>query len=163
MNLRCATIWLCGALVLGSSGAAGAADAVHGENSEFVGRGLAMAWAVLRTPLEERTEVVVRIARLSPEHAAVSIDGVDPFSGERRELLPRRVLPERFETRSLRATFAELTRREFHFYAAAEAAGRPHLTVYFLGVPDTAPEFLNEAALAAYLDQTVARLAAGRR
>jgi len=151
-------IWLL--LVLWT--AAAAAEELHGENSEFVGRGLAMAWAILKAPVEEESQVVVRIARPGAGPAAISVEGVDPFTGTRRELMPRTPLPERFEVRSVRGSFAELTRREFHFYAAGGAGG-PALTVYFMGVPDTAPEFLEEAALGRYLDQTLARLTGASR
>jgi hypothetical protein len=154
---------LLGALLLALWVMTAAAEELHGENSEFVGRGLSMAWAILKAPVEAESQVVVRIARPGPGPAAISVDGVDPFTGERRELLRRGPLPEQLEFRSPRGSFAELTRREFHFYAAAEAAGRPGLTIYFMGVPDTAPEFLEEAALGRYLDQTMARLAGSRR
>ena len=162
MSRRYAALVLCGGLLLVLCGAAAAAEAIHGENSEFVGHGVAMAWAILKAPVEDQSRVVVRLARLQPGHAALSIDGVDPFTGERRQLVPRTPLPERFETRSARGSFAELTRREFHFHAAADAADPPRLTIYFMGVPDTAPEFLEEQALSAYLDQTLARLAGSR-
>lgn len=163
MRGRVAAICLWGALLLQAGGPAGAAEQVHGESSEYAGRGVALAWAILKAPVEDQSQVVVRLARLDPALGGVSLEGVDPFSGERRELLPRTPLPERFETRSPRGGFAELTRREFHFYpAAAGPAGPPSLTIYFLGVPDTAPEFLAEAALTAYLDQTLARLIRGK-
>ena len=53
-----------------------------------------------------------------------------------------------------------LTRRG----ALGLAALRPALMVYYLGVPDTTPEFASEAGLRAYLDDAVAkaRPAAGR-
>jgi len=164
MSRRHLPAWLCGVLLLVLLGSVAAGEELHGANSEFVGRGVAMAWAILKAPVEDQSQVVVRIARLRADHAALSIDGVDPFTGERRELLARTMLPERFETRSARASFAELTRREFHFYTAGEAAtGRPSLTIYFLGIPDTAPEFLTEATLRAYLEQTVTKLVGGAR
>lgn len=42
---------------------------------------------------------------------------------------------------------------ELHFAAGADAlaAGRPAFTIYYLGVPDTTPEFLDRAAMEAYL------------
>lgn len=154
--------WLSGVLLGLLLWSAAAAEELHGANSEFVGRGVAIAWAILKAPVEDQSQVVVWIARIGSDYAALRIDGVDPFTGERREFLARTALPERFETRSARASFAELTRREFHFYAAgAGSAGGPSLTIYFLGIPDTSPEFLSEVALRAYLDETVMKLVKG--
>jgi hypothetical protein len=148
-----------GILVAAWAGALWAGEMVHGENSEFAGRGVAMVWAILKAPVEEESQVVVRLAPLDPAFQSLSVDGVDPFDQRRREMLSRTRLGETFETRIARGTFAEFTRREFHFYTAAdEQAGAPSLTVYFMGVPDTAPEFLAESALSTYLGDTLQKV-----
>jgi len=58
-----------------------------------------------------------------------------------------------------RAGFADFPRREIHLYASEAdwRARKPALTVYYLGVPDTTPEFTSEAALDAYLAGTQPR------
>jgi hypothetical protein len=155
---------LCGLFLLGLFGVAGAAEQVHGENSTFRGQGIIMAWAILKAADEDRSQVVVWL-EADPEYRFLRWDGVDPFTGVRRVITPGQPLRERLELRSLRSTFAELTRREFHFFRTAEElqGDRPALTVYFMGIPDTAPEFLAEAALQGYLDQRLAKLAGGAR
>jgi len=54
-----------------------------------------------------------------------------------------------------------LPRTEWRFYSAnataVKASDVPALLVYYQGVPDTTPEFKDEAALAASLDQRIAR------
>ena len=62
-----------------------------------------------------------------------------------------------------RAHFAEFPRTELRFYAAgaAPAPGPPRLVVFYLGVPDTTPEFANDASLDAYLADRIARLSTG--
>jgi hypothetical protein len=135
---------------------------VHGENSEFAGHGVAMAWAILKAPVEEQSQVVVRIVRLEPSYASLSIEGVDPFDQRRQEVLGRTTMGGVFETRVARGTFAEFTRREFHFYTAQDEQARvPSLTVYYMGVPDTAPEFLAESALSAYLTDALRKVQGG--
>lgn len=132
---------------------------VHGENSSFVGNGVAMVWGVLRGKGEEDTQVNLRIAPAGGVFAAVSLDGVDPFTQQRREVLARQTLGNGLDVRTPRATFADFPRREIHFYTASDqAARRPSLTVYFMGLPDTTPEFASEAALRRYLDETLAKL-----
>ena len=136
---------------------------IHGENSSFLGQGVAMVWGVLRGVREEDTQAVLRIVPAGGEYAAVSVEGVDPFSGTRQDLQPRRPLSPRMDVWSLRSTFADLPRREIHFYAMDDGqVGPPTLTVYFMGLPDTTPEFGSEAALLGYLDQTLEELLSGK-
>jgi hypothetical protein len=130
---------------------------IHGENSRFVGHGVAMVWGVLRGASDDDAQAILRIAPAGGAYAAVRIDGVDPFTQTRRVLLVPSALGASLEVRTARATFADLPRREIHFFAGTEAAG-PALTVYFMGLPDTTPEFTSEAALARYLDETLATL-----
>lgn len=154
----------CWLLLLGVAGLAGGAEQVHGENSSFRGHGVVMAWAILKAADEDRSEVVVRL-EADPTFRFLRWDGVDPFTGTRRVIAPGQPLRGRVELRSLRGGFAEFTRREFHFFPTAEElqGDRPALTIYFMGIPDTAPEFLAEAAVQSYLDQTLAKLAGGAR
>jgi len=136
---------------------------IHGENSSFLGDGVAMVWGILRGVREEETRVVLRIVPAGGEYAAVSVEGVDPFSGTRQDLQPRRSLSPRTDVWSLRSTFADLPRREIHFYAKDDGQARPPaLTVYFMGLPDTTPEFGSEAALFGYLDRTLEELRSGK-
>jgi hypothetical protein len=63
------------------------------------------------------------------------------------------------DVRTSRATFADFPRREIHFYAASDQhAQGPGLTVYFMGLPDTSPEFDSEAALTKYVEDTLVKL-----
>ena len=136
---------------------------VHGENSTFVGHGVAMVWGVVRGVSEESTQVILRIVPAGGDYVAVRSDGVDPFTQRRRELLGMQPLGNQMDVRTSRGTFADLPRREIHFFTASDQhAQRPSLTVYFLGLPDTTPEFVSEAALRKYLDDTLAKLLAGK-
>lgn len=140
-------------------GTSGQGRQVHGESSSFAGHGVAMVWGVLQGSSEEDTRVVLRIARAGGDYAAVRVDGVDPFSQRRQALLGLQPLGRWIDVRTPRGTFADLPRREIHLYTAADQlAQRPSLTVYFLGLPDTTPEFASEEALRTYLEETLARL-----
>jgi hypothetical protein len=149
--------------VLSVPPARGQGQQVHGENSSFVGSGVAMVWGVLRGSSEEDTQVILRIAPAGGEYAAVSLDGVDPFTQQRREILARRPLGSGLDVRTSRATFADFPRREIHLYAAnGQPTQPPSLTVYFMGLPDTSPEFSSDAALKQYLEETLAKLLAAK-
>lgn len=130
--------------------------AVHGADAVFRSPSVTIAWAVLRSQAEEQTQVVIRVTSAGGRYAYLRIEGVDPFAGARVTLYDRGALPSAGTVtfRSPRPSFAEYPRREIHFYEgeADWRSHRPSLTVYYLGVPDTTPEFSNEAALEAYLD-----------
>ena len=145
-------------LAWGARGAGGQPREVHGESSVFVGPDVTIVWGVLRGASEEATEVVVRIAVAAAAYAYVRVEGVDPFTGARRPVQAGPV-GDTLDVQSARATFADFPRREIRLYATAEAApaDRPALTVYYLGVPDTTPEFASEAALRAYLADAVTK------
>ncbi len=140
--------------------ATGESEELHGQDSAFAAPGVAIVWGVLRGATEVETQVVIRIARRGEGYGFLSMDQVDPFTRERRPVLEGLPLGGHVDVRSPRTTYADFPRREIHLYRTVEEwrAGRPALTVYYLGVPDTTPEFTTEAALAAYLASTLSRL-----
>jgi hypothetical protein len=132
---------------------------VHGENSSFAGHGVAMVWGVLRGTSEADAQVILRIALAGGAFAAVSLEGVDPFTQRRHEFAGIRTLGIGLDLRTARASFADFPRREIHFYTAEDQqANRPSLTVYFMGLPDTTPEFATEVAVGDYLIETMTKL-----
>jgi len=129
------------------------AETVHGGDSVFLSPGISIAWGVLRAPTEEETVVVTRISNPVARYAYLRVEGVNPFTGRRTAVIEGMPLGARADVKSPRAGFADFPRREIHLYAteAEWRARRPLLTVYYLGVPDTTPEFTSQAALDAYL------------
>lgn len=164
-------VLLAAQLTPGSPLPLGAGPEVHGERDAFSTNGVRLAWAVLRAPVEEETQVVIRLTLTSSAYYYVRMYGVDPFSGERRVMAPGGRVPEvpgvpglrshqTVDLRTPRHTFAGYPRREIRLYRSDEEwkADIPALTIFYLGVPDTAPEFVSEPALAAYLDVAVGRV-----
>jgi hypothetical protein len=132
---------------------------VHGEGQVFRAPGLVVAWGVVRAGIEADTDVVIRLAFADVRYAYVRVDAVDPFTGRRQPVEPGAQTRATVDIRSRRATFADFPRREIRLYLTADAwrADDPALTIYYLGVPDAAPEFTSAAALEAYLADAVAR------
>ena len=127
---------------------------VHGADGVFANAEAAIVWAVLKDPASDKATVWLRIVNRSGAFTHVGIDGVDPFS-QKRETVERGVaIKQEVRLSSDRATFSELPSREVHFYRneADWRAGKPALNVYYLGVPDTTPEFSARAAMDQYLD-----------
>lgn len=144
--------------------AAGQGREVHGADSVFADPGVAIAWGVLKGAVEEQTQVVIRIVPLGGTYQYARVEAVDPFTRERRPVLDGRPLADRVDVRSPRGTFADFPRREVHLYRTADdwRTRKPALTVYYLGVPDTTPEFTTEEALSAYLASALAKLQGAR-
>jgi hypothetical protein len=132
---------------------------LHGESAVFSESGVAIVWGVLRAPVEAETQVVTRIALGDATYAYVRVDAVDPFTRARRPVAPGGPMSGTIDVRSPRATFGDFPRREVRLYRTAGdwRADAPVLTIYYLGVPDTTPEFVSEAALLSYLATTVAK------
>ena len=131
---------------------------LHGANAVFSTAGITVVWGVLRAPVEEETQVVIRIALAGAAYAYVRVDAVDPFTRARRPGMPGTPVKGIVDVRDPRTTFGDFPRRELRFYRAPDdrRSDAPALTIYYLGVPDTTPEFTSESALLAYFAATVA-------
>jgi hypothetical protein len=130
-------------------------EVFHGADSLFVAPTVKIAWAVRRGATEEDTIVVLRIVNSAGSYRQVSIDGVDPFSKSRKVLAAAQPLTKSIELTLPRSGFAEYPSCEIHLYAKDIAAEKPSLTVYYLGVPDTTPEFRTAQDAGAYLTKAL--------
>jgi hypothetical protein len=145
---------LLGALALVAAAAlAQAPREVHGSGDAFSEPGVALAWGVLRGTSEATTTVVLRVAADPQAYAWLSVIGVDPFTKAEEPLQRAMPVAGPVDVRVPRARYAELPRTEIRLFgtAAAAQAGTPALVVFYLGVPDTTPEFADAATLDAYL------------
>jgi hypothetical protein len=124
-------------------------EVVHGADSLFVAPTVKIAWAIRKGATEEDTIVVLRIANNAGSYRQVSLDGVDPFSKSRKVLIAAQPLARSIDLTLPRSGFAEFPSCEIHLYGIA--AEKPSLTVYYLGVPDTTPEFRTAQDAATYL------------
>lgn len=141
------------ALAVCFGGPTQAQDVVHGANAVFAGPTLKVAWAIARGPSEEATTVLIRVANVAGRYQRLRLDGVDPFTQAHRVLVPAQALAATVDLAVSRALFADYPSAEIRLFAGdAEAqADQPALTVFYLGVPDTTPEFATRAQAEAYL------------
>jgi len=150
-------IVLTGAVGIERAVAADPANAVHGSADLYAAPGVTLAWGILRGATEGSTLVAVRIVVATDTFAAVSIVGIDPFTQREQVLLPPSSTGARIDARIPRAQFADLPRTEFRLFGSTPKAptDAPKLLVYYLGIPDTTPEFASEAALENYLTSRI--------
>jgi hypothetical protein len=140
-----------------------AATEIHGADSSFRAQGITILWAILKGASEETSHVYIRILHdqdAAPELTLFGVEAVDPFSKERGWIMKGEPLGAIQTLKIIRTEFREKTERWLHFYTDRESLekGRPALTIFYHGVPDTAPELLTEAELEAYLAQAPSRL-----
>ena len=141
-------------VTLGNTYAQVKAEALHGADGIFVVPDAAIVWAVLKQPSGDKADVWLRVVNSTRKFSHVAIDGVDPFSKKRERIEAGTRLEAEARIASDRETFADLPSREVHLYRSEAdwRANKPALTVYYLGVPDTTPEFATRAAMDEYFN-----------
>jgi hypothetical protein len=132
---------------------------VHGSADAFAAPGVALAWGVLRATAEADTRVVIRVTAERGAFAALTVVGIDPFTQKEGLLLPVTPLAGTLDVRVARTHFADFPRTELRLFATSNPTPNeaPKLVVFYLGVPDTAPEFASAAALETYLAARIVR------
>jgi len=138
-----------------------AATEIHGADSSFRAQGITILWAILKGPAEESSFVHIRILQADPgSFRFYGVEAVDPFSKERAWVMKGEPLGAIQTLKSVRTEFRDKTERWLHFYTDRESLekGQAALTIFYHGVPDTAPELLTEAELDAYLVQAPSRI-----
>jgi hypothetical protein len=140
-----------------------AATELHGADSSFRAQGITILWAILKSSSEENTSVHIRILHDTAASTTLTLFGVeavDPFSKEREWVVKGVSLRALQTLKIVRTDFRDKTERWLHFYTDQEALekSRPALTIFYHGVPDTAPELLSEVDLEAYLAQALLRI-----
>jgi hypothetical protein len=143
-----------GALLFAALHASGQTREQHGAGDSFAGDGVSIVWAVLRGINEDQTQVRLRVSADPSGYTDFAVFGMDPFSKKEALLAaPSPTAPPATISIS-RARFAQLPRIEVRFFSSERdvAAGKSALVIFYLGVPDTTPEFESEAKLTRYLE-----------
>lgn len=143
-------------LVLCSPAFADEPREVHGSGDAYAAPGVTLVWGILRGRDETSTQVVLRVVADPEVYASVAAAGKNPFSGQERVLQPSTPTKGGIDVRVPRAQYAEFPRTELRFYTRASPTA-PALVVYYLGVPDTTPEFADASKLDEYLADRIAR------
>lgn len=154
-RLLLATLCFCAAAAL-----AQAPREAHGSHDAYAEPGIALAWGVLRGADEATTAIVVRIVVDPSAFLWLTVVAIDPFS-KREQTVQRPVQAAGpFDLRIPRAQFADYPRTELRLFDSAvhAQANAPQLVIYYLGVPDTTPEFADAAKLDASLSERIARV-----
>src|SRR4051794_31342546 len=143
MMLRSRFIFAWIALASGLCNAAEAPREMHGMADVFTAPGIAIAWGIARGATDPSTIVHVRIAVDARQYPYGSASASDPFTNAELPLLAPTRVESAVNLRVPRSRYAEFPRTELRFFASEQAVqeNAPALIVFYLGVPDTTPEF----------------------
>jgi hypothetical protein len=133
----------------------------HGADSVFEKEGITILWAILKGPTEESSRVYIKILNSGKSPFQIfSLEAVDPFSKEKEWVVKGETLKKENLVKSVRTSFTEKTGRKVFFYKNAEDLSKENAAtiVYYLGVPDTTPEFLTEREMENYFEKALRRL-----
>jgi hypothetical protein len=135
----------------------------HGADSVFQAEGTAIFWAILKGSDDESSLVYIRIIVIDDDvdpFAKFSVLAVDPFSKDEQWVIEGKEFHKENVLTFNRASFRDMMERRFFFYTTDEnyQDTKPDMLVYYLSIPDTAPEFLEESEIEDYFKDAVTRL-----
>ncbi len=118
---------------------------VHGADSAFRTGPVAICWGMLRGAPGEDVQVIIRVRLLGEgdaPYSELSVDAVHPLTRAAETVVPRRPIERTTDIAAPRESFKNLTGRRIAFYD--RTSPEPKLVVFYMGVPDTAPELDRE-------------------
>jgi hypothetical protein len=135
----------------------------HGADSIFEKEGIIILWGIFKGSTEETSWVYIKIIHKEGDSGSFqifSVEAVDPFSNQKEWVVKGEAFKKENMVKSIRASFREKTARRVLFYEKAEdlLKENPAMIVYYLGVPDTSPEFMTEREIENYFEKAFSRL-----
>jgi hypothetical protein len=153
-----ALIWI----VCGNPAAYGQKE-YHGADSVFRAEGIGVIWAVLKGSDDASSQVYIKIIGSGDalnRFQTFSIMAIDPFSNTSEWVVNGEKLRRDNLITSSRAAFRDKPLRKILFFKNIDRRkkGKPDLVIYYMSIPDTAPEFLTEKQLEDYFSKAADRL-----
>jgi len=137
----------------------------HGADSIFKANGISIFWAILKGPEESSSWVHIKIINQEDNLKKFHTFGLiasHPFSDSEEWIIKGEKLKKENIIKLNRESFKEMMERTFFFYQSEKIEDyqneMPDMIVYYLSVPDTAPEFLTLEKLEAYFKEAEKRL-----
>lgn len=137
----------------------------HGSDSFFKANGISIFWAILKGSEESNSWVYIKIINQEENLKQFHVLGLiatDPFSDSEEWIIKGKKLEKENIVKLNRESFKKMMGKTFFFYQSEEIKDYqsqiPDMIVYYLSVPDTAPEFLSLEKLEAYFKDLEKRL-----
>jgi hypothetical protein len=133
----------------------------HGADSVFEKEGVVILWAILKGQDEASSWVYIKIVNSGGNpFQFYGVEAIDPFSKEEEWVVKGEPLQKKNIVKSIRTSFRDKTSRRILFYRNVEALEKetPDMAVFYMGVPDTAPEVLSEKEMDHYFEKALERV-----
>ena len=133
----------------------------HGADSVFEKDGIVILWAILKGQDEASSWVYIKIVNSGGNPFQIySVEAIDPFSKEKEWVAKGMKLEKENVVKSIRTSFRDKTSRRILFYRNIETLEKetPDMAVFYMGVPDTAPEVLSEKEMDNYFQKALERI-----
>ncbi len=109
--------------------------------------GVAVFWAVLKGAEIKSNTVYINMVPLEPNNLSYrkySVIESNVFSGEEKILVKYKKIKDENILKKAYGDFLTMSETNFLFYRSGDSKKNPHMSIYYKGVPDAAPEFKDE-------------------
>jgi len=130
----------------------------HGADSVFEINDIAVFWAVLKGPDTDTSKVYISIVPCGPgkeKFARYSAVSSNVFSGEEETIVDFAALENENLIIQEYKAFNKMSKRRLFFFGPGDSRDNPSMEIYYIGVPDTAPEFLLETQIQAFFEHSM--------
>lgn len=130
----------------------------HGADSVFETEGIAVFWAVLKGSDIDSSKVYINIVpenKGTVDYSRYSVVLANVFTKEEEVLVDYQLLEDENIIIQNYRTFYDKSKRRLLFFKPDDSGDRPSMEIYYVGVPDTAPEFLLEEHIRAFFDHSI--------
>jgi len=129
----------------------------HGADSVFEVGGVAVFWAILKGADINSSKVYINIVSLDEtklDFSSYSIFASNIFSGEEEIIINQKPMEKNNLLIQEYGSFSQMAKRRILFYHIGDSSDNPQMEIYYIGVPDTAPEFLEEEQINAFFEHS---------
>ncbi len=137
----------------------------HGADSVFTADGIVVFWAILKNKSSDSSVVYIAIDRKDDNNKekklkSFSLVAVDVFSGEQKLLVQHHPLRSINIIKEDGKSFDEMSKRKILFYEEEKPLKNtePDMEIFYFGVPDTTPVFLEKSKMEVYFRMALSRL-----
>jgi len=131
----------------------------HGADSVFEVNGVAVFWAILKGPDVNSSEVYINIVSLDmnkPQFTNYKVIASNVFSEEEELIVNLTTLEESNLLVQEYGSYSQMAKRRLLFYGPVDSSSDiPSMEIYYIGVPDTAPEFREIEQIQAFFDHSL--------
>jgi len=130
----------------------------HGADSVFEADDMAVFWAILKGPDVRSSKVYIDIVFLNGNESHFKnyqVIASNVFSDEEELVVDLTTLEESNLIVQEDESFSQMSKRRLLFYGPDDPIDKPGMEIYYIGVPDTAPEFRELEQVQAFFDHSL--------